>query len=149
MKILLAIDDSKFSEAAAQAVIRQMKTDGAEVCVIHVVEKLLLMPDLLPGTIEELEASAERFRKRGEELVSRVADQLRAAGLRARSVVKEGDHRAEILDYADHWGADLIVLGSHGWKGLDRFLMGSVAEYVARHAKCSVEIVRVARTNGA
>jgi nucleotide-binding universal stress UspA family protein len=145
MKILLAVDDSKFSEAATQALIRQMKPNGAEVCVMHVVEPLLLMPDFRPGTIEELQASEERFRKRGEELTARAAEQLRAAGYKAHTVVKEGDTRAEIIDYAAHWGADLIVLGSHGWKGLDRFLMGSVAEYVSRHAKCSVQIVRIQR----
>jgi len=143
MKILLAIDDSKFSEAATQAVIRQMKPEGAEVCVLHVVEALLLMPDLRAGTMREIEASEERFRKRGRELAGRQAQQLKAAGFDARAAVKEGDHRAEIIDYANQWGADLIVLGSHGRKGLDRFLMGSVAEYVARHAKCSVQIVRM------
>jgi len=149
MKILLAIDDSKFSEAATQAVIQQVKPEDAEVCVLHVVETLLLMPDFRPGTFDELQASSERFRSRGRELVSRAEQQLQAAGFRAHSIVKEGDHRAEIIDYAAQWGADLIVLGSHGWKGLDRFLMGSVAEYVARHAKCSVEIVRIKRSEDA
>ncbi len=148
MKILLAIDDSKFSEAATQALIRQTKPEGVEVCVIHVVETLLLMPDFRAGTVEGIQAAEARFRKRGEELVARALDQLRAAGFNAHSVVMEGDHRAEIIDYAAHWGADLIVLGSHGWKGLDRFLMGSVAEYVARHAKCSVEIIRIPRAEG-
>jgi nucleotide-binding universal stress UspA family protein len=49
----------------------------------------------------------------------------------------------EIVDRAAEWHADLIVLGSHGRHGLDRFLIGSVSEYVARHAPCSVEIVRM------
>jgi nucleotide-binding universal stress UspA family protein len=48
-----------------------------------------------------------------------------------------------ILDTAAKWHADLIVIGSHGRKGLDRFLLGSVSEAVARHAPCSVQIVRV------
>lgn len=47
------------------------------------------------------------------------------------------------LEQASKWGADLIVLGSHGRKGLKHFLLGSVSETVARHAICSVEIVRV------
>ena len=47
-----------------------------------------------------------------------------------------------ILDQAREWRADLIVVGSHGRKGLEHFLMGSVSEAVARHAACSVEIVR-------
>jgi nucleotide-binding universal stress UspA family protein len=47
-----------------------------------------------------------------------------------------------ILDCATKWKADLIVVGSHGKNGIQRLLLGSVSEYVATHAKCSVEIVR-------
>lgn len=47
-----------------------------------------------------------------------------------------------ILDEATHWGADLIVVGSHGRRGVDRFLLGSVSEAVALHAACSVEVIR-------
>ncbi|MGA7647033.1 MAG: universal stress protein, partial [Terriglobales bacterium] len=54
----------------------------------------------------------------------------------------EGDPRGSILDEAKAWGADLIVLGSHGRHGWDRLLMGSVAESVAMHAHCSVEVIR-------
>jgi nucleotide-binding universal stress UspA family protein len=53
-----------------------------------------------------------------------------------------GEPRAFILDEAKAWGADLIVLGSHGRHGLDRLLMGSVSESVALYAHCSVEVVR-------
>jgi Universal stress protein family len=48
-----------------------------------------------------------------------------------------------ILDEATQWGADLIVLGSHGRRGAERFLMGSISEAVAMHAHCSVEVVRM------
>jgi nucleotide-binding universal stress UspA family protein len=48
-----------------------------------------------------------------------------------------------ILDDAEKWPADLIVLGSHGLKGLNRFLLGSVSDAVSRHAACSVQVVRV------
>ena len=50
-----------------------------------------------------------------------------------------------ILDEAGQWGADLIFAGSHGRRGLDRFLLGSVSEAVALHAPCSVEVVRMDR----
>ena len=53
-----------------------------------------------------------------------------------------GSPREVILDEADHWGANLIVVGSHGYRGLTRFLLGSVSQAIASHAKCSVEIVR-------
>ena len=47
-----------------------------------------------------------------------------------------------ILDVAEEWGADLIVVGSHGYRALKRFLLGSVSHSVVSHAKCSVEVVR-------
>jgi nucleotide-binding universal stress UspA family protein len=55
----------------------------------------------------------------------------------------EGHPKQVLLDEAEKWGADLIVVGSHGRRGLDRFLLGSVSQAVALHARCSVEIVRV------
>jgi nucleotide-binding universal stress UspA family protein len=56
--------------------------------------------------------------------------------------VREGDARSAILDEADSWGADLIVVGSHGRTGLKRLVLGSVAAAVVAHAHCSVEVVR-------
>jgi nucleotide-binding universal stress UspA family protein len=58
-----------------------------------------------------------------------------------------GDPRVLTLDHAKEWGADLIVLGSHSRRGLDRMLMGSVSEAVARHAHCSVEVIRPLETS--
>ncbi len=143
MKILLAVDDSRFSEAATQAVIRQIRPEQAEVCVLHIVEPLLLIPEFRLGNLEGLKASEKQLRKDGEELVTRAEQLLRTAGFKVHTKIREGDHRAEIIDQAAEWRADLIVLGSHGRKGLNRFLLGSVAEFVARHADCSVEIVRI------
>ena len=53
-----------------------------------------------------------------------------------------GDPRKVILDEAKDWGADLIVLGSHGYRSLERLMLGSVSESVATHAHCSVEVIR-------
>jgi nucleotide-binding universal stress UspA family protein len=58
--------------------------------------------------------------------------------------IRRGDARQEILDSAAEWHSDVIVLGSHGRHGLDRFLLGSVSESVVRHATCSVDVVRPA-----
>jgi nucleotide-binding universal stress UspA family protein len=56
----------------------------------------------------------------------------------------EGDPKSQILDVAKEWKADMIVVGSHGRTGLNRFLMGSVSQGVVNHAHCSVEVVRAA-----
>ena len=78
----------------------------------------------------------------GEELVSKAAHRLTAARFRAKPEMRRGDARHEILDFAADWRPDVIVLGSHGRRGLDRFLLGSVSEGVVCHADCSVEVVR-------
>lgn len=76
-------------------------------------------------------------------LVDEAAQRLRVARLNVTTAVEEGDPKSKIIDHAAQWHADLIVLGSHGRRGIDRFLLGSVSEAVSRHATCSVEIVRV------
>ena len=74
--------------------------------------------------------------------VDHVAEELRSSGFHANSVVETGEVRSTIIDFSARWGADLIVLGSHGHAGLRRFLLGNVAESVVRHANCSVLLVR-------
>jgi len=67
---------------------------------------------------------------------------LRKAGFKADWAILGGAAKSKIIDHAAKWHADLIVLGSHGYTGMERFLLGSVSDAVARHARCSVEIVR-------
>ena len=143
MKILLAIEDSKFSEAAAQMVIRQMRADGAEVCILHVAEPKWLVLDYELGQLGQIEAAREDALQQGKELLARVEPVVAAAGFRTTTALEEGDARFVIVDRAEQWQADAIVMGSHGRKGLGRLLLGSVAEHVARHAHCTVMIVRV------
>jgi nucleotide-binding universal stress UspA family protein len=137
MKLLLAIEDSKFSEAAAHAVIAQHTPQTTEVKVLNVVDLGLPIPT----------SAAEGFRReslrQGNEIVRRAEHLLNKAGYKVQTAVEEGDPKSKILDAAKDWGADLIVLGSHGRKGFNHFLMGSVSEAVARYAGCSVEVVRV------
>ena len=137
MRLLLAIDGSKFSEAAVQAVIARHEPKGTEVQVLNVVDLGIPIPT----------SDAASFRQeslnQGRELVQRAKEVLSKAGLNVQTAVEEGDPKSTILAHAAHWKADLIVLGSHGRKGIDRFLMGSVAEGVSHHAPCAVEIVRI------
>jgi nucleotide-binding universal stress UspA family protein len=144
MRILLAIDDSKFSEAAAETVIEQARPPGTEVRIVHVVESPpLLVARELGGYEPALENALHSQKQHAETLVAKAAELLRARGLNVTAALEMGDPKSTILDVAEEWDADLIVLGSHGRKGLNRFLMGGVSEAVARHACCSVEIVRI------
>jgi len=142
MKILLALDDSKTSQAATDLVIREMSPKQNEVCVLHVVEPLLLIPYYYIGEIPNLESAQEKRTSEGREFIRGIEQQFSKAGYKVRTELKVGDPRGEILDFAAVWNPDLIVVGSHGRKGLDRLLIGSVAETVGRHAVCSVLVAR-------
>lgn len=143
MKILLAIDDSKCSQAALKSVVTRVCSPGTEVKVLHVIEP----PSHLLGREmkvfdPEFEAVWNARRDQAKPLVSKAMATLRGAGLSVTPALQEGDPRSQIIDVAKEWHADLIVLGSHGRTGLQRFLLGSVSEAVVRHAHCSVEIAR-------
>ncbi len=144
MKILLAIDGSKYSEAAALTVGSGFRTQDTEVLALQVVEPLVFStpPQMAPGYAPEMAARLKDQLKQARESVARTTESLRKAGFKVDSRVAENEIRTGILDVAQEWHADLIVLGSHGEKGLKKFLLGSVAEFVARHAHCSVLIVR-------
>ena len=144
MKILLAVDDSKFSEAAVQAVIAQSKSLSADVRVLHVVDTpSLLVTREMGGYDPGIEVAWEAQRELGKQLLAKTAETLRSQGVKCTAEMQEGDPKSKIIEEAEKWGADLVVVGSHGRKGLERFLLGSVAEAVARHARCSVQVVRL------
>jgi len=140
MKVLLAYDGSASAEAAVTELIQVRKGEGVDVRIVNVVQPALVAvpPQMAPGYAPELEEEKAKARS----ILDGVATRLRVAGYRAEIVVRQGEIRKTILDMAEEWNADLIMLGSHGYGQVKRFWLGSVAEYVARHADCSVEIVR-------
>ena len=143
MKILLAIDDSKFSAAASQVIAERVRPEHTEVFVLHVVEPLSMIPYQYLTEVRSLEAAQQRHLAEGKELVERTRQLLSKAGFTVQAAVEEGDPRATIVDRAVQWSPDLIAVGSRGRRGLDRLLIGSVAEFIVRHAHCTVMIVRV------
>ena len=147
MRILLPIDESECSEAALQTVMRQFQPQGAEVRVIHVDDWPRGMPASLafsegPAAADHILSIHDERRRRARTLMAGAVRELNGAGFRASCELRDGDARDGILDAAADWHPDVIVIGSHGRRGLQRFLLGSVAENVMRHARCSVEVVR-------
>ena len=147
-RILLATDGSPFSEQAAKSIASRPWPDGTEVLVLSAVE--LILPSARAMFEVPLIDTAFLEKARGEAMqhsqdaVARAREILSATGVsvgESISVLADAP-KAVILQEARTWGADLIVLGSHGHHGMDRFLVGSVSEYVATHAECSVEVVR-------
>jgi nucleotide-binding universal stress UspA family protein len=146
LRVLLAIDDSQCSQAAANAVLGQVKPDGTEVRLLRILEPFPVAEAEKIGTREypDFAGARAKLRDQAKTKLSKIVAKLQSIGFKSCQIVEEeGDPRDIILDYADRWGADLIVVGSHGRKGIKRFLMGSVSEAVSRYAGCSVEIVRL------
>jgi nucleotide-binding universal stress UspA family protein len=146
MKILLAIDGSSFSEAAVEAVARRPWPAESELKIISVVEPLVTMVTetwVLPDNYWQDAEDAASGQAR--EALDKAAARFPATGngaLRITTDVLHGYPKRVILDEAEKWGADLVMVGSHGYSGFKRLLLGSVSQAVASHAKCSVEIVR-------
>jgi nucleotide-binding universal stress UspA family protein len=146
MKILVAVDDSKHSEAAVNVVANYFKPQTTEVKILHVLVPLTLsaIPQMSRGYAPELEQQGTQARA----LVDKYAQQLRADGYNVDFAVEGGDVRETIIESAERWHADLVVLGSRGHTGMERLLLGSVAESVVRHANCSVLVVRMPASQG-
>ncbi len=142
MKILLAIDGSAHSDEAVQTVVARPWPPETIVRVLSVVQHLRVPPPPGPAWAGGPGAPAdEHLRTHAAIVVQAATEILRAHGLATETLVRTGDARAEIIDAANEWPADLIVVGSRGLTGIKRWLLGSVAQFVVAHAQCSVEVV--------
>jgi nucleotide-binding universal stress UspA family protein len=148
MRVLLATDGSEHSQAAALSVAQRPWPKDSEVRVLSVVEfvvptyQALLEPPYIES--EEADRAREEGMKHAQEAVAGAVEILRPARLdvsESISVLLKSPKEV-ILDEARQWGCDMILVGSHGRRGVERFLMGSVSEAVATHAECSVEVIR-------
>jgi len=140
MRVLMAVDDSSFSENVIRAVEGGIRHEHTEILVLHVLQPVepVPPPEMAQGYAPELEEQKQPART----LVERIAAELRRVGFTTQTEVLIGDVTKTILDRAAEWHADLITVGSHGERSIRDFLLGSVAESVARRAGCSVAVVR-------
>jgi nucleotide-binding universal stress UspA family protein len=152
IKILLATDGFEYSEQAARSIAERPWLAGTEVRVLSAVELVLPTTRVhfeIPFIDSAFMAAARgEAMKRSRDAIARAVEILSSSSAlvvsESISVLWEHPKRI-ILDEATGWGANLIVLGSHGRHGIDRFLVGSVSEAVAMHAACSVEVIRKIR----
>jgi nucleotide-binding universal stress UspA family protein len=151
MNILLAIDGSEASQAAIHSVRDRPWPVPSTVRVLNVVEQVYPPPDapwtLAMGTGPSADAwgvreVVQQMLDHARELTEQVAEELRCTGLRVEAEALVGVPRNVIITVAENWEADLVIVGSHGRTGLKRWVLGSVAEAVVRHAGCSVEVAR-------
>lgn len=146
MKILIAVDDSTCSTRAVEELLERKWPDQTEVRVISVVEPVMAAYGFTGGYIVESMVNAEKeITQHCRHFVDEVVAKLRRAfgEDRVTGDVLHGFIADSIVEEARSWDADLIMVGSHGRRGFQRFLLGSVAERVAGHAPCSIEIVKI------
>jgi nucleotide-binding universal stress UspA family protein len=152
MRILLAIDGSAHSDLAVDEIVRRHFPEGSEVLIISVVE-----PPYFPTTYpmggvdmnlyDHVEKEAVRMARAAVEgAAAKLGACEKSRRLSVATKVLFGSPKGAILEEAEAFGAELIVVGSHGHGKLERFLLGSVSQAVALHARCSVEIVRGSAT---
>ena len=142
MKIMLATDGSKYSEAAVRSVAERPWPELTEFKLISVISPPELFIDRLYSMAEMVGPAEEIKQVWAQEALNTAGEILSSAGLTSTGDALNGDAKARIIDEAKRWEADLVVVGAQGRGGIDRFFQGSVSEAVAIHAHCSVEVIR-------
>lgn len=137
--IVIAIDGSKASEKAFNKAVDIAKATNAKLVLTHIVDTRTF------ATAEVYDKSlSERAEKYARDLLNEYVENAKEAGVvNVESVLKYGSPKVAIAkEVAPEYDADLIVVGATGLNAVERFLIGSVSESVARYAKCDVLIVR-------
>jgi len=137
--IAIATDGSENTQKAISYGIEIAKLSGAAAHALYVVDTSSFSSIPMDAGWEEM---YEILRKEGEKAVYEVKKRGEAAGVEVREVLLEGHPSTEIIKFAENNDIDLIVMGTLGKTGLDRFLLGSVAEKVVRNSKVPVLVVR-------
>jgi len=140
--IVVATDGSKYSVAAASEALGLAKRNGSALTIISVVPSELLTPTDIDFTITQREHIAEKEMHEAEKSAKAVKEAAQKEGVSVRAFVLSGRPADAIIETAQEKKADLIVLGSHGRTGVERLLMGSVAERVIVLASCPVLVVK-------
>ena len=147
MRVLLAVDGSPYSDAAVNEVASRVWPKDAEVRVITAYElPLAPAPEtwaLPPDYFEKLDQAGREHAESVEHVVVRKLATSLDPSIKVTGNILPGSPRSIILEEAERWKADLIVVGSHGYGAWHRFLLGSVSQAIVSHAKCSVEVVRI------
>jgi nucleotide-binding universal stress UspA family protein len=137
MKVLIAVDNSKFAAEVMGAVAKRAWPKDTEFLILDVVETCSL-----PGSTESFLHQCRIL------LDGRVTSLLkRLPTHKVESEVVEGAAKEQIVEVADRYGADLIIIGAHGESGIKRRRVGNIVTAVVNHADCSVEVIKPHRVS--
>jgi nucleotide-binding universal stress UspA family protein len=142
--ILVPVDGSPISDKALDEAIRLAAFSDAKISLLHVIDDLSHNTFFEPA-IDYIQQMVPRLRAAGEDLLAKKGEKVLASGVQVECVlIAEGPGRVfeHVAEQARISHADLIVLGSHGRRGVGRVLLGSDAEQIIRHAPVPVLVVR-------
>lgn len=146
MNILIGLDGSIYSLAAVSEVLERPWPENTCIKAVHIVEPFHTTRGVWHANYVPIALKVqEELLEAGRKLIEEPADKLknRFGEENVFLEVHEGYTADRILEIAETWPADLIVVGSHGRKGITRFLLGSVSQSIVSHAQCSVEVVKM------
>ena len=151
MQLLLATDGSDCARAALEFMLRFPFPQGSTVTVLTVIDESALREDHAEQLSEEhnylLRETVESVREEAEQLVESEQQRCVTAGWQGvKPLVRTGNPAEEIIRTAEELKSELIIVGSHGWTGIQEFLLGSVSHKVLQHAPCSVLVVKQPHT---
>lgn len=143
-RILVPVDGSNTSDVAMREATKLASDRKAELRIVHVIEDVVPMWDVELLNINEIR---EALRQAGQQMLAKAEAVARAAGIKAETKLIESTPpgarvASMIAAEAKAWPADLIVIGTHGRRGVDHLLMGSVAEAVVRVSSAPVLLIR-------
>jgi nucleotide-binding universal stress UspA family protein len=138
-KILIATDGSEYTKNAVDYGIEIAKSTGAKLFAIYVVDTAAFASIPMDAAWESM---YELLKQEGDLAVKYVAERAQVEGLEVEGNLIEGHPADEIIKYSEKNSISLIVMGTLGKSGLDRFLLGSVAEKVVRNSKIPILVVR-------
>jgi nucleotide-binding universal stress UspA family protein len=144
-RILVPVDGSATSRRGLQEAIRLAQSDGASLRLVHVVDTFLMDSPYAPTF--DYGDFLSSVRENGNKLLQAMLALARTRGVQAESELLEtvgGRAADKIIESANNWRADLIVMGTHGRRGVQRLLMGSDAELVLRTSPVPVLMIRAA-----
>lgn len=151
MRILLAVDGSPCSVSAVEELASRPWPAKSHIRIVSAYQvPLSPSPEGWSLSSENYEQMERVVREQSQSIVNQTERELRGkvdSSISVESDLLIGSPGPAIIEESERWRADLIVVGSHGYSALKRFLLGSVSQAVVSHAKCSVEVVRCDHAN--
>jgi nucleotide-binding universal stress UspA family protein len=137
LSVLVPFDGSESSKKALTRASELAKQDGAEVSVLYVIPRYEEMVDFF-----KTEAISKSLYQEAEKIAESAKRLAAGLGVQIKAVVQEGHAGEKIVEIADKLKNDLIVMGTHGWRGMNKAILGSTAERIIAYANCPVLVVK-------